>query len=108
MFESETAKSAEDLSAAATDVKDTLDTVKARGAQRYAAARDKVMEQWAGTKEDLDQLRQKAVDYSQTAVRATNTFAHDHPWTTAGAAIGVGAVIGWLMSRRSDSGRTDN
>jgi len=69
--------------------------------ERYGAAREKMKEHWAVAKDDLDVLKQKAIDYSQTAAKATNTFAHDHPWTTAGAAVGVGALIGWLMTRRS-------
>lgn len=82
---------------------DTVDETQARVSERYSAAREKLKEQWAGAREDLDVLKQKAIDYSQTAARATNTFAHDHPWTTAGAAVGVGALIGWLMSRRNDT-----
>ena len=72
------------------------------GRERYAAARRKLQEHLAVTREDLGQLRRKAVDYSQSAARATNTYAHDHPWTTAGAAVGLGALIGWLVSRSWD------
>jgi len=74
--------------------------------EKYGAAREKMKEQWAVAKDDLDVLKQKAIDYSQSAAKATNTFAHDHPWTTAGAAVGVGALIGWLMTRRSDMPRS--
>lgn len=80
-----------------------VDEAQAKVSERYSAARDKLKEHWSGAKDDLDVWRKKAVDYSQSAARATNTFAHDHPWTTAGAAVGVGALIGWLVSRRSDS-----
>lgn len=79
-----------------------LDTAQAQGTRRYRAAREKLREQWAGAKEDLDIMKQRALDYSHSAAKVTNTFAHDHPWTTAGAAAGVGALIGWLVSRRTD------
>lgn len=75
--------------------------MKEEGSKRYAAAREKLREHWEVAKGDLDNLKQKAVDYSQSAAKATNTFAHDHPWTTAGAAVGVGALIGWLVTRRT-------
>lgn len=78
------------------------DKVAAKASERYNAAREKLREHWAEAKDDLDNLRQKAMDYSQSAARATNTFAHDHPWTTAGAAVGVGALIGWLVTRRGN------
>ncbi|MBS1188863.1 MAG: protein of unknown function ElaB [Rhodocyclaceae bacterium] len=80
-------------------------TAQQKFTERYNAARERIREQWAVAKGDLGQLKQKAVDYSQSAAKATNTFAHDHPWKTAGAAIGVGALIGWLVTRHS--GDTD-
>ena len=83
-----------------------LNAAEREGSDRYAAAREKLREHWAVAKDDLDQLKQKAMGYSQSAARATNSFAHDHPWTTAGAAVGVGALIGWLMTRRSDLPRS--
>lgn len=67
---------------------------------RYAEARRRLREHWAVTKEDFGHFRRRTVDYSQTAAKATNAYAHDHPWQTAGAAIGVGALLGWLITRR--------
>lgn len=89
-----------------SDTAKMMDTAQEKISERYSAARDKLKEHWAVARDDLDVLKQKAIDYSQTAARATNTFAHDHPWTTAGAAVGVGALIGWLMTRRSDMPRS--
>ncbi|HZX30499.1 MAG TPA: hypothetical protein VFF03_04030 [Rhodocyclaceae bacterium] len=90
----------------AADASQMMNTAQEKVSERYNAARDKLKEHWAVAKDDLDVLKQKAIDYSQTAARATNTFAHDHPWTTAGAAVGVGALIGWLVTRRSDMPRS--
>lgn len=70
------------------------------GRARFRNARQRLTEDWEIAKGDLGRFRQIASDYSQSAVRATNTYAHDHPWQTAGAAIGVGALIGWLVSRQ--------
>jgi ElaB/YqjD/DUF883 family membrane-anchored ribosome-binding protein len=67
---------------------------------RYAEARRKLREHWTVAKEDLSHFRQQAYDYSQSAAKATNAYAHDHPWRTAGAAVGVGALLGWLITRR--------
>lgn len=38
----------------------------------------------------------RAKDHASTA----NRFAHDEPWQVAGAAIAVGALIGFLLARR--------
>ncbi|HJW26317.1 MAG TPA: hypothetical protein VJ576_15595 [Rhodocyclaceae bacterium] len=90
----------------ASETAQMMDTAQEKVSERYSAAKDKLKEHWAVAKDDLDVLKQKAIDYSQSAARATNTFAHDHPWTTAGAAVGVGALIGWLVTRRSDMPRS--
>lgn len=90
----------------ASDTAQMMSSGQEKVSERYNAARDKMKEHWAVAKEDLDVLKQKAIDYSQSAARATNTFAHDHPWTTAGAAVGVGALIGWLVTRRTDMPRS--
>lgn len=89
-----------------SDTAQMMNSAQEKISERYGAAREKLKEHWAVAKDDLDILKQKAIDYSQSAARATNTFAHDHPWTTAGAAVGVGALIGWLMTRRTDMPRS--
>lgn len=86
--------------AAATASTSALDAAEAEGRARYTAAVGKLREHWAVAKEDIDHFRRKAVDYSQSAAKATSAYAHDHPWRTASAAVGVGALLGWLISRR--------
>lgn len=72
----------------------------AQTGSRYADARRRLREHWVVAKDDLAHFSQRAADYSQSAARVTNAYAHDHPWRTAGAAIGVGALLGWLLTRR--------
>lgn len=91
-----------DLEDAASSASSTLTAAEADVAGRYAVARHRLRERWADAKTDLGQLRRRAYDYSQCAARATNTYAHEHPWTTAGAAVGLGALLGWLVTRRWD------
>jgi ElaB/YqjD/DUF883 family membrane-anchored ribosome-binding protein len=31
---------------------------------------------------------------------ASDDYVHHHPWSTMSAALGVGLMVGWLMSRR--------
>lgn len=38
----------------------------------------------------------RAKDHAETA----NRYAHDEPWHVAGAAVAIGAVIGFLLARR--------
>ncbi|MDO8369134.1 MAG: hypothetical protein Q7S71_00165 [Candidatus Nitrotoga sp.] len=34
------------------------------------------------------------------AVRTTDNYIHENPWHAIGIAVGIGAVIGLLLSRR--------
>ncbi|MDF1485247.1 DUF883 family protein [Ramlibacter sp. H39-3-26] len=55
----------------------------------------------------LHSLRDSAVEAAQEAAyqakeaaRAANEYAHDEPWRVAGAALAVGALLGFLLGRR--------
>lgn len=43
---------------------------------------------------------QEAARQAKDAARAADRYAHDEPWRVAGAALTVGAVVGFLLSRR--------
>ncbi|RMX05936.1 DUF883 family protein [Corticibacter populi] len=55
----------------------------------------------------LHSARQAAVRAAQDAAarakdgaHAANRYAHDEPWQIAGAAIALGALVGYLVARR--------
>lgn len=89
----------EKLETAATQAAQTLRAKEQQGAERYAAAKGKARQRWAASKEDLGRLRQMAADYSQSAAKSVDGFARNRPWTTAGVAVGIGVLIGWLITR---------
>lgn len=43
---------------------------------------------------------QEAARQAREAARAANNYAHDEPWRVAGAALAVGALLGFLLGRR--------
>jgi len=43
---------------------------------------------------------QEAARQAKDAAQAADRYAHDEPWQLAGAALAVGAVVGFLLSRR--------
>lgn len=52
-------------------------------------------------------VRQSAMNAAQEAARqakeaalAADRYAHDEPWRVAGAALAVGALVGFLLARR--------
>jgi ElaB/YqjD/DUF883 family membrane-anchored ribosome-binding protein len=43
---------------------------------------------------------QEAARQAKEAAAAADRYAHDEPWRVAGAALAVGALVGFLMARR--------
>ena len=43
---------------------------------------------------------QEAAHQAKDAARAGDRYAHDEPWRVAGAAMAVGALVGFLLARR--------
>ena len=43
---------------------------------------------------------QDASQRARDAARAADSYAHDDPWRVAGAALAVGALVGFLLARR--------
>ena len=57
--------------------------------------------------EGMHSVRESAVRAAQDAARqakeaalAADRYAHDEPWRVAGAAMAVGALVGFLLGRR--------
>jgi len=53
--------------------------------------------------DSISNVRDAAVSAAQQtkeAAIATDQYAHEEPWRVAGAALAVGALVGFLLSRR--------
>ena len=48
----------------------------------------------------MHNVRESAVRAAQDAAIAADRYAHDEPWRVAGAALAVGALVGFLLARR--------
>ena len=48
----------------------------------------------------IQELEGRAVDQAKAAVRVTDDYVHDHPWTSVGVAAAVGFLFGVLLTRR--------
>ena len=46
------------------------------------------------------QAAQDAARQAKEAARMADRYAHDEPWRVAGAALAIGAVVGFLLTRR--------
>ncbi len=51
-------------------------------------------------RESTVRAAQEAARQAKDAAQAADRYAHDEPWRVAGAALAVGAAVGFLLSRR--------
>jgi ElaB/YqjD/DUF883 family membrane-anchored ribosome-binding protein len=83
------AKDARSLMTATTDV----------AAQKFGEARQAIVEKVVSAKETAGRLRDQAVNYAKVADQAL----HKHPYKALGIALGVGALLGYLVFRRGST-----
>ncbi|MBS1188850.1 MAG: hypothetical protein H6R10_642 [Rhodocyclaceae bacterium] len=89
----------EGFHATADQATQALKTAQQKGAEGYAATTERIRQRWSSARADLEQMRQNAADYSRSAAKAADEFAHERPWTTVGIAAGIGLLIGWMLNR---------
>ena len=46
------------------------------------------------------QTAQDAAQQAKEAARMADRYAHDEPWRVAGAALALGAIVGFMLTRR--------
>lgn len=51
-------------------------------------------------RESAVRAAQEAAHQAKEAALAADRYAHDEPWRVAGAALAVGALVGFLLARR--------
>lgn len=89
-----------DFKAVISDTEDLLHATADQAGEKVKMARGRVQERIRLAREELDSAGAAAVNRSRAAARATDGYAHAHPWTIAGACAGVGLLLGMLISRR--------
>jgi ElaB/YqjD/DUF883 family membrane-anchored ribosome-binding protein len=70
------------------DLSDKATAVRARLEKNLEAARDRLAE-------IEDEIKDQAAD----AAQAADDYVHENPWQSAGIALGVGFILGVLISR---------
>lgn len=89
-----------DFKAVLADTEELLHATANQAGEKVTAARGRVQERLRQAKEELNRAEVAVLNRGKAAARATDGYAHDHPWTIAGACAGVGLLIGMLISRR--------
>ena len=85
-----------DLGTLAEDARALMTATADVAGEKVADARKRVADALESAKEIAGRVRDQAVDYAKAADEAV----HEHPYKAIGIALGVGALLGYLVSRR--------
>ena len=71
-----------------------------QGGEKVDSLRAQAEASLASAKEKIEDLHEDLVEKGCEAVKATDDYVQDNPWKAVGIAVGLGLVIGLLVSRR--------
>ena len=91
-----------DMSTLANDARSLITATTDVASQKLGEARQRIVETVESAKETAGRVRDQAVDYA----KATDHAVRQHPYQAIGIAVGVGALVGYLVVRRCS--RHDN
>lgn len=83
------------------DLETVLDEVKGDLGDKASAVRDRLERNLEAAKERLAEIEDDLKDQASAAAKAADEYVRENPWQSAGVALGVGFVLGVLISRVS-------
>lgn len=82
------------------DVEVLLKQAGAASGEQAVHLRERAAEALHRAKLRLGEAQASVAENTKAAVRATDDWVHQHPWTAVGVGAGVGFLLGLLVSRR--------
>ena len=89
-----------DVKNVVNEAQELLKTVQSEGSNRIDEVKSKVTAQYDVARAKLGDLQSTVTDGAKVAVDETDAYVRANPWTAVAIAAGVGAVIGFLCTRR--------
>ncbi|MDB6027216.1 MAG: protein ElaB [Verrucomicrobiales bacterium] len=86
----------DDLGTLAEDARALLSATADVAGDKVGEARQRLAAALESGKEMYGRVRDKAVE----GAKATDKAVHEHPYKAMGIALGVGALVGYLLARR--------
>ena len=91
---------ARDTQNVVSEAQELLKTVKEDGANKIDQVRSTMNAQLETAREKFGEIQGTVTDGAKLAYDSTDTYVRSNPWTAVAIAAGVGAVVGFLCSRR--------
>lgn len=89
-----------DLKVVINDAEELLRATAGQAGEKVAAARARAEEGLDRARARLRDLEDDIAQRGRRAVDATDEFVRRDPWKAVGIAVGVGLIVGLLVSRR--------
>lgn len=89
-----------DVKNVVNEAQELLKTVQTEGSNRIDEVKSKMAAQYDIARAKLGDLQSTVSDGAKVAVDETDAYVRANPWTAVAIAAGVGAVIGFLCTRR--------
>lgn len=90
-----------DIGTLAEDARALMAATADVGGEKVGEARKRLAAALERGKEIYGRVREKAVE----GAKVTDQAVHEHPYQAIGIALGVGALVGYLLARRGSRGR---
>lgn len=91
-----------DFHSVISDTEELMKSVSNESGGTAQALRTKIEQNLKQAKEYLEDFEDSIIDKSKTAARATDEYVHENAWQTIGLAVGIGILIGYLLSDRDE------
>ena len=91
---------ARDIQNVVSDAQELLKTVQTEGSSKLAEVKGQVQVKLDNAKQMLGQLGTQVQDGAKQAMDTTDAYVRANPWRAIGIAAGVGALVGFLITRR--------
>ena len=95
-MDKQTQATSNDMGTLAEDARALMAATADVAGEKVSEARKRLAAALERGKEICGRVREKAVECS----KATDQAVHEHPYQAIGIALGVGAIIGYLLARR--------
>jgi ElaB/YqjD/DUF883 family membrane-anchored ribosome-binding protein len=92
-------KLVQDFRAVVADSEELLRATAGLAGEKVSAARERIQENLAAAKARLSAAEEAVMVKTKQAAKATDEYVHENPWKAVGIGVGVGLIVGMLISR---------
>lgn len=89
-----------DIQNVVSDTQELLKTMENEGGAQLAAVRERAQSTIDSARKTLVDLQKNVQESARIAVKTTDGYVRDNPWQAVGISAALGAVVGFLVSRR--------